>query len=519
MEKLGLGIQELSEFKKTNAVYVDKTQIIHRLIDKGKYYFLSRPRRFGKSLLVNTLKELFSGNQELFENCWVYDHWNWEESFPVLHISFAEIQHRDLGLKQALDRHISKLAASHGIELESPVYSGKFLELIAKLGRVVILIDEYDKPIIDHLERSEIRQAKENRETLKSFYAGIKDQGRFIRFLFLTGVSKFSKVSIFSDLNHLTDITLHNDYGTLLGYTRDEIQRNYPLHLEQLANSLKIPQDRLLEKIREWYDGYSWDGVHFLHNPYSVLRLLDGKAFRNYWFATGTPTFLVRKLKETGANIHDSLNKPVNERAFDSYDVEDLNLTALFFQTGYFTVKQADSLENRFLLDFPNKEVREAFLEFASVHYADSSTNEMSHVVETLTESLEKRDMKAFLAAFQALFSSITAKQLEHVRNYEGFYHSVVFIVLRLLGVHIECEVQSNFGATDAVIKTDSTIFVLEFKNDTASQGAKDALDQIRRKKYHEPYLTDKRDLLLVGISFDPQQRNLTEITAVNARI
>ena len=219
----------------------------------------------------------------------------------------------------------------------------------------------------------------------------------------------------------------------------------------------------------------------------------------------------MKKLKETGMQIHASINKPVDEETFDSFDVNDLNLTALFFQTGYLTVKQVDPLENKYVLNFPNKEVRESFLNFAVKHNAGSTPDEMDSVVESLLRSLENRDLDAFLSAFQTLFASIAARQLEHVKAYEGFYHSLVFIVLKLLGVNIDCEVQSNFGATDALVKTKDTIYLFEFKN-RASGGASAALEQIKSRGYHTPHLADQREVILAGIAFDPKHRNLTEI-------
>ncbi len=508
MKKIGLGIQALSEFKTKNLIYVDKTEIIYKLIDAGKYYFLSRPRRFGKSLLVNTLKELFEGNKPLFEECWVRDKWNWHATSPVLHFSFAKIQYRELGLKRAIDEYITQLASKHNIELQSSIYSGKFLELIEKLGEknpVVILIDEYDKPIIDHLESSEMKQAYENRDILKTFYSGVKDQDRYIRFLFITGVSKFSRVSIFSDLNHLSDITMHNDYSTIVGYSEIEIKKYYPAYLEKVAEKLQLPQPSLLNKIMEWYNGYSWDGINFLYNPYSLLSLFDAKVFKNFWFETGTPTFLIKKLKEAGSEINQSINKLINESAFNKYDIDNINITAIMFQTGYLTIKKVDNDENRYLLEFPNKEVRDSFFNFAVEHYANSTSDEMEYIVDSLIEALNNNDMNCFITALSALFSSITAKQLDKVKEYEGFYHSIIYIVLKIVGIQIQCEIQSNFGSTDAVIKTDKRIYIFEFKMGSAQA----ALDQIKKKKYYAPYLPDKREIVMVGFSIDKRERNL----------
>ena len=510
MKKIGLGIQDLSEFKNRNLIYVDKTEIIHRLIEDGKYYFLSRPRRFGKSLLVNTIKELFECNKELFEDTWIYDKWDWDNKHPVININFTEISYKTQGLEASLERYLDKLGRLKNITYESLDYSDKFLELIQKLGKekpVVILIDEYDKPIIDYLEKETFKKAEENKEILKTFYTGVKEQDRYIRFFMLTGVSKFSRVSIFSDLNHLRDITLSRNYSNIIGYSSEEIKKYYPEYLKILADDFKKPIDEITDAIQNWYNGYSWDGKTFLYNPFSVLSLFAEREFKNYWFKTGTPTFLVKTIKESGKKINESINKMVDENIFDKYDIDNLNITAIMFQTGYLTIKSYDRNKNRYLLDFPNKEVRESFLNFAVYNYADSSSEEMEYIVDELTEALNRNDMESFFKALQSLFSSITVKQLEKVKEYEGFYHSIIYIVLKIVGIQIDCEIQSSYGVTDAVIKTDDYIYVFEFKMGAAEK----ALEQIKKKKYYAPFLSDKRTINIVGFGFDKAQRNLAE--------
>ncbi|MCI5163320.1 MAG: hypothetical protein D3917_15130 [Candidatus Electrothrix sp. AX5] len=461
--------------------------------------------------MVNTMEELFSGNKELFKGCWIYDQWDWEKKYPVITISFSRINYRKHGLEKALDLYLLKLAEEHGIQLKSPSYGDRFLELIETLGKetpAVVLIDEYDKPIIDYLEQTRFGQAQENREILKTLYAGIKDLGRYLRFFFMTGVSKFSKVSIFSDLNHLTDITLIRHFAAITGYSATEIRTYYGAYLQALADEFSLSQDEIMKQMAQWYNGYSWDGNTFLFNPYSVLRLFYEQEFKNFWFETGSPTFLIKKLKEGGKKINESINKEVKETAFNKYDIDHLNITAIMFQTGYLTIKKKDKRCGEYLLEFPNKEVRDSFLNFAVEHYADSSPDEMSYIVDLLLEALARNEMERFLPALQALFSSITVKQLDKVKEYEGFYHSVIYIVLKLLGIQIQCEVQSSFGSTDAVIMTEEYIYVLEFKMGTAAS----ALEQIKQRKYHAPYLADQRDLVLVGFGFDKAQRNLTEV-------
>ncbi|MCP5047253.1 MAG: AAA family ATPase, partial [bacterium] len=279
--------------------YIDKTEGIYNLISSGgQYYFLSRPRRFGKSLLVSTLKELFSGNRELFKGLWIYDKIEWEKH-PVIHLDFTQLEFKDSDtLERSLFNQMGEIAATHKIQLDAPGYKTRFIQLIKKLaahGQVVILIDEYDKPIIDHIQN--IETAKDNRNVLKNLFGVLKGLDEYIRFFFLTGVSKFSKVSIFSDLNNLDDITVDDNHATLLGYTQDELTGYFSDYIDGLSKKSGMSRERLLEYLKLWYNGYSWDGKNFLYNPFSILNLFRKKRFSNYWFATGTPTFLVNHIR------------------------------------------------------------------------------------------------------------------------------------------------------------------------------------------------------------------------------
>ena len=511
MKYLSIGAQELSEFKKYDYIYVDKTELIYKLITTGRYYFLSRPRRFGKSLLVGTLKEIFSGNKELFKGMWIENKWDFEEHL-VLHLDFTKLSYKEQGLKKALDIFLDETAIKHKINYFQPDYSGKFLELIEKLGKekqVAILIDEYDKPIIDYLENNKLEQAEENREILKTFYSGIKAQDGFIRFLFITGVSKFSKVSIFSDLNNLEDITMAKDYSQLLGYTEKEIIKYYKNYLNDLNNEFGFSENETMEKIKKWYDGYSWDGKYFVYNPFSILNLLKSRSFENFWFETGTPTFLIKKIKENKTDFSkiNGNGRKISDAAFNKYDIENINATALMFQTGYLTIKEYDVKKNKYLLDFPNKEVKDSFLNFAINSYSNRDQAETETIVDNLIDYLEQNKIAEFIIELKSLFSSITVKELEKVKSYEGYYHSIIYIVLKIIGISILCEVQSNLGITDAVIKTKKYIYIFEFKMGKAEE----AIKQIKDKKYFEPYLSDKRKIILLGIGFDKERRNIND--------
>jgi hypothetical protein len=299
---LPIGIQDFRDLREKDMVYVDKTEHIHRLITEGSYYFFSRPRRFGKSLTVSTLKEIFSGSKELFKGLWIEDNWDWSKRNPVIHMSFARMSYQGLGLEKAIKLELEDVAKKYDIELSQDDIKYNFEELLKKLdaqyGKVVLLIDEYDKPIIDYLENHVIDKAKEHQRIMKTFYSVLKDAGSHLRFLFITGVSKFSKVSIFSDLNHLDDITIDRRFVNLVGYTQNELETNFKSYIDEIVTNLNTPKPELLDLMRKWYNGFSWDGVNKVYNPFGTLNFLQKQAFQNFWFTTGTPTFLAELMKK-----------------------------------------------------------------------------------------------------------------------------------------------------------------------------------------------------------------------------
>ena len=509
MKKLGIGIQKFSEFKENSLIYVDKTESIYKLLTQGKYYFLSRPRRFGKSLLVDTIKEIYSGSKELFKNLWIHNKWDFSKTNPVIKISFAGMDYKNLGLSEVLSKAFDKIASDYNAEFKrATTFSEKFNELIELLGtdkKVVILIDEYDKPIIDFLNNEKMHIAEENREILKNLYSGIKDRDGFIELFFITGVSKFSQVSIFSDLNHLQDITTNQHYSTLTGYTIEEIESNYADYLNLAIRDSNLTEEQFYEKLKEWYNGYSWNAKNFVYNPFSVLNFLSNSDFDNYWFATGTPSFLLQQIRQNTQKFSDLTNLKVSKSTFNKFDIGNIDPVALMFQTGYLTMKEYEERRDRYLLDFPNKEVRDSFYKFALPYYTYQSQSASEIISYKMLDQLEANDIENFIVELKSLFAAIPQKESEHIRKYEGFYHSAVFIALKIMGMHIDCEVMTNQGIIDAVILTDNYIFVLEFK----MGDAKTAMEQIEEKKYYEPYLADKRPVTLLGVGFDAKTRNV----------
>ena len=515
MKNLSTGTQELSIFKENNYIYVDKTEIIQKLISSGRYYFLSRPRRFGKSLLVNTMEELFLGNKRLFEKTWIYDKWNFEDKSPVIKISFDSLAYAELGLKAVLEKELDKIAKQHKINYNNAeVYSEKFKELIEKLGKekpVTILIDEYDKPIIDYIENNKRDEALKNRDILKEFYSVIKNLDGYIKLFFVTGVSKFSKVSIFSELNNLTDITIDENYSTLTGYTENEIIENYPEYLKEIEKKFKISRNVLLKNIKLWYDGYSWDGENFVYNPFSVLTLFQKRSFNNYWFNTGTPTFLTKMIREKNIDIDKfETSFEVKSGLFDSYDLTNIDINVLLFQAGYLTIKEkiinSQNFSESYILSYPNKEVKDSFYDYLIGEFTGLDKTDFFERIKALQIELENNNVERFIIILKTLYSNIPSEIF--IKENESYYHTVIFLILKLLRADIiEVEKQTNQGRIDAVIFTKKYIFVIEFKMSTVNV----ALRQIKKKKYYEPYLSDKREIFCIGVAFNKVKRNIKE--------
>ncbi|MCS7019664.1 MAG: AAA family ATPase, partial [Bernardetiaceae bacterium] len=409
IQKYPIGIQDFRKLREEGYVYIDKTQHIYQLITQGAYYFLSRPRRFGKSLLLSTMKEVFLGNQALFKGLWIADKIDWQRKSPVIHLSFGKSDFKQLPLQEAISKRLQQEAVDFGLVLKSQDISNRFEELIKGVyqqqGQVVILIDEYDKPIIDFLGEDELPIALQNRDILKSFYSVIKDLDPYIRFFFLTGVSRFSKVSIFSDLNNLNDISLTGLYATLLGYTQAELEHYFDKEIDLLAQNEGVSREAMIDKIRLWYNGYLWGGKETVYNPFSILSLMQKGEFANYWFATGTPTFLVKKLREKFTYNLEEVS--ADEGILSNLLIENISETALLFQTGYLTIKERDM--GTFILRYPNQEVKDSLLQFM---LRDWSGQESVHpIVRNMVRYLQARQYEQFQDALNTLLANIPYEQ------------------------------------------------------------------------------------------------------------
>lgn len=504
MKKLPIGKQHLTKLINEDCVYVDKTEIIYRLISTGSVYFLSRPRRFGKSLTISTLAEIFTGNKELFKGLWIYDKIEWK-TYPIIYIDFSKIGIKEIGTEKAIVSALNTVAGLYGISLKNKTPGLMFDELIektAKKGQVVILIDEYDKPIIDYID--DIPQAEKNREILKNFYSVLKGNDKFIKLLFITGVSKFSKVSVFSDLNHLDDITMDENYNELTGYTEHEIERYFSDYIETASQKFRFQPSALMNEIRNWYDGYSWNGNTFVYNPYSLLNFFSKQKFEDHWFKSGTPTFLTKLIKKRNFDISRLEGITVTSDVFDKYELSNLETIALLFQTGYLTVKSYDMYTGEYLLSYPNREVRLSFERMLLETLSERTMGENAILLKDLTVALKENNIDRFIHLLKVVFKSITYPLIEKKENY---YHSVFYLTIMLLGFDTETEVMTCDGRIDCVIKTGNYIYIVEFKLGTAQE----AIDQISRKQYALKYTGENKKIILIGIGFDVAQKNIGE--------
>ncbi len=510
MKNLPIGIQTFSKLVNGNCLYVDKTEFIYNLLSgSGEYYFLSRPRRFGKSLLISTLAEIFSGNKELFKGLWIYDRIEWSQH-PVVHLDLSKVSFKTPEmLEQALATRLEKIAADYDIQLDHGLFLkekfGQLLEKLSQKQKVVVLIDEYDKPMIEYMEAGKIETAKKIRDVLKSFYGVIKGSDAYLRFVLITGISKFARVSVFSDLNNLIDITLMEEFSTLLGYTEAEMEHYFSSYVERMAEKRGMSKNYLIETIRKWYNGYSWDGKNFVYNPFSVLNLFNTNNFENFWFSSGTPTFLIKLLKTRQNELMEFEDLQVKSYTFDSYDIENLEITALLFQTGYLTIKKI-TIKGQiatYHLSYPNQEVRDSFLTHLFGAYTQKDMRLSTRVLGRMGEAVEGDDMDRFVQEIKILFASIPYNIF--ISEREAYYHSIIYIILRLNGAVVRCEDPTNIGRIDAVLETGNKIYIMEFKVGSEQE----ALTQIKEMKYYEKYLAEGKQVVLMGIGLDPEKRNI----------
>ena len=504
-------IYSFEQMRETGYLYVDKTEYIWNLIRlDGGMYFLSRPRRFGKSRAVSTLKALFEGKKELFKGLSVYNKpYDWKP-YPVIHLSMTGRRFDTLeNLQHSLQEILLEQARGLNVALErtDPVTMfQKLIETLSQSGRIVVLLDEYDKPILDNIAEGSTQDFV---RAMKSFYSVIKDKARDLRFVFVTGVSKFCHVSLFSDLNNLADITVDSRYATMFGYTQEELERYFGDRIRNAAGKLEMTEAALKEKLKVWYDGFrfaaSAEGVY---NPVSIARFFErGGEFDNYWFSTGTPSFLMQLVRKTNFDFEAVLNKPISALAFSAYEVNNLDPLPLLLQTGYLTIR--DSFEDFgmtfYNLAFPNIEVRSAFDSYLLNAYTDINREALSGYAMELATSVREGKIEKFMETLKMFFSAIPYDiQLAD----EKYYQTVFYILFLLLGVYIEAEARTNRGRIDAVAACGDWVYIFEFK---LNQNAPTALSQIRDREYYQKYHRAEKRIVLVGANFDSGKRQISD--------
>jgi len=508
--KYPIGIQDFDKIINEGYTYVDKTELIYKLVHEGSYYFLSRPRRFGKSLLMSTLDAYFSGKRELFKNLAIEkleEDWT---AYPVLHLDLntGKYNSKD-SLTHALDDFLSRLEANYGTFHSEKTLELRFMGIIERIyhktGKpVVILVDEYDKPLLQSINNKELQE--DFRATLKAFYSVLKTQDRYIRFALLTGVTKFGKVSVFSDLNNLIDISMDEGYDTLCGITEEEMHRYFEESIQKLAERYKISYEETCARLKKRYDGY-----HFVeygtgvYNPFSLLSTFRASKFGSYWFETGTPTFLVQLLQRENFYLPDLTQQQVSADMLNCIDTMDRNPIPVIYQSGYLTIKDYDEEFKVYTLGFPNEEVEEGFANYLLPYYAHTGSEGAPMYVRNFVLALRNGRPEQFMKRMQVLFADTDYKI---VGNAELYFQNAFYIVTKLLGFYTEVERTISDGRIDMIVKTKDYIYIFEFKYD---QSADIALQQIENKGYAQPFVTDGRKIVKIGVNFSREHRCIDE--------
>ena len=509
LRKLPIGIQTFEKLREGDYLYVDKTALVWRIASTETPYFLSRPRRFGKSLLLSTFEAYFEGKKELFEGLAIAGMEKEWRKYPVLHLDLnAKKYGNSDDLLAMLNQHLEKWETVYGDEKRERSPEERFDYIIRRASEqcgcgVVVLVDEYDKPLLQALGDDALLD--DYRKTLKAFYGVLKSSDRYLRFVFLTGVTKFAQVSVFSDLNQLNDISMKPQYATICGITRQELENTFFPELNQLAKTNELTYEDTLNKMTALYDGYHFcEFAEGVFNPFSVLNVFDGYKFSNYWFQTGTPTFLVELLKKSEYDLRTLIDGIVaSASSFTEYRVNANNPIPLIYQSGYLTIKDYDKRFGNYLLEFPNDEVRYGFMDFLVPYYTSVVDDERGFYLGKFVRELESGNVDAFLTRLQAFFADFPYELNEKT---ERHYQVVFYLVFKLMGQFTGAEVLSARGRADAVVKTPKYIYVFEFKlNGTAEQ----ALQQIDEKGYLIPYQVDGRELVKVGVEFSAEKRNI----------
>lgn len=508
--KYPIGIQSFENIRKDDFVYVDKTALMYKLTQEGHYYFLSRPRRFGKSLLISTLEAYFSGKKELFAGLEIDKlEKNWPK-YPILHLDLNTDNYRVKGvLEQRLSLVISQWEELYGRNENEKTISQRFEGVIGRACRskgqqVVILVDEYDKPLLQTIGNEDLQE--EHRNLLKSFYGALKTQDRYIRFALLTGVTKFGKVSVFSDLNNLQDLSMDEEYQALCGITAEEVKNYFAKPIKALADKNKITVEETLAKLKERYDGYHFveNGIG-IYNPFSLLNTFKRLQFGSYWFETGTPSYLVELLKRDNYELPDLTEEQVTSDFLNSIDSLSNNPIPVIYQSGYLTIKDYDPEFRIYRLGFPNKEVEEGFFTYLMPFYTSVRESETVFAIANFVSDLRTGHPEQFMQRMATLFADTDYKI---VGNSELYFQNAFYLVAKMMGFYTKVERTTSNGRMDLTIETNDYIYIVEFKLDGSAEAA---LQQINEKGYALPFAMDSRKLYKIGVNFSLEKRCISE--------
>lgn len=516
--KFPIGIQDFKKIREGGFVYVDKTELLYQMVTRGSIYFLSRPRRFGKSLLVSTLKYYFSGEKTLFHGLEIEKHEKEWKSFPIFHIDFNGSDYTVGGTLQSLiNGYVNDWEQEYGYKSDSRYSPGeRFARLLkyvhSQTGKqCVVLIDEYDKPLLDVLDTGyktkdengqEIQIEEYNRNTLKGFYSAFKAADEDLRFVFLTGVTKFSQVSVFSGFNQPEDISMSAKYDAICGITREELETVFHKEIDAMADEMNVSHNEMRRMLQRHYDGYHFSKRKTdIYNPFSLLSALNRKDIEDYWFRTGTPTYLIRLLNHTNENLNELTGNYYDTAEFIDYKADMGRPLPMIYQSGYLTIKDYDPYTNSYLLDLPNNEVKKGFLTLIASNYLGAKESAGTLAIQ-LVRAIQRDDLETWRKSLTAFFASIpyTMRRKDNEKEKERYFHYTFYLIFRILSTYLVLtEMQQSEGRADCIIETEKCVYIFEFKLDGS---AEEALQQIEEKGYALPYIADNRPVRKVGVNF-----------------
>lgn len=505
--KYPIGIQNFEKIRRDGYAYVDKTALMYKMVSEGSYYFLSRPRRFGKSLMISTLEAFFSAERDLFNGLYVDSmDWGWQK-YPILHIDLNVKKYETKeDLDKILNRHLEKWEQLYDSPYSDRDLEERFLHVVEHAHQktkmqVVVLVDEYDKPLLQAIGNEELQTSYRN--TLKAFYGVLKSCDAHIKFAFLTGVTKFGKVSVFSDLNNLKDISMLPAYSNICGITENELHACFDDGVSKLAANNGMTKDMCYDRLRLDFDGYHFNEytTEGIYNPFSVLNTLDSGVFRDYWFETGTPSFLVYQLKNTRYPLENMTTEELSIDTLNSIDIMDENPLPLLYQSGYLTLKSYDSRFDSYLLGFPNREVEQGFIKYLQPFYMPKVQDKNTFSIAQFVKDIERGNAEGFMHRLESFFAT---GDYEVVGEAEKYFQNTLYVFFRLLGFYVDVERRTVNGRIDVVMQTSEYVYVVELKVD---RSASEALQQIAAKGYAQPFVADQRRLFKIGINFSTKTK------------